>query len=367
MSKISVISVANKTLPDNDHRLEYGRLSRICQMYFALPEKPSGLPESQFIKVDVKEGFRFRYLLPMFAFLVFLIHYRKRFDLLFFNSTIWILFGPLIAWVAGIPCIIAVTGLGRTFSARTPQYHILQPIYLLLMSLSLRVARRILFQNHGDMDNLTKRFPRFSSKFVYVGSAVAMPVLREKQFDQTVLSVVLVARLMPDKGIEDFIHVAQQMNEKRLRFILIGPTSRGFEWLADQVKELDSRGIIRYLGELNTDSTLDQLAQAHIFLFPSYGEGMARVMLEAGFEQMCPIAYDIAANRDLIADGRGFLVKTGDVDMIILILRRLMQDRDLLKRNAVAYQQWVIANFNIETYLRRMDAVFSAIASEIGT
>jgi glycosyltransferase involved in cell wall biosynthesis len=360
-----ILYITNKCLPDGDHRLVYAKISRSCEITFAFPSKPQSLDESHFVRFGFSEGFRLVYCCYFLQLWAYLRSNRACYDLVHFNSTNLILLGPIIAWLAGIPSIITVTGFGRTFFRDSPKFRMLQWLYLSVLGVSVSCARRVLFQNHGHLEWMRSRSPYLRSKLKYVGSAVSAPVVGEKDFSVSPLRVLLVARLMPDKGIDDFLHVAEDMRCGPWKFILVGPRSAGFSDLAARVEASHSRGIIEYMGELDAASVTHQFALAHVFFFPSHHEGMARVMLECGFARMCPVAYNIPANRDLSGEGRGFLVAVGHTEQVISTLTELSRNRAVLLDNAVAYQKHVLENFDVESFRRRMDAILQELGTEM--
>jgi len=81
---------------------------------------------------------------------------------------------------------------------------------------------------------------------------------------------------------------------------------------------------------------------------------------------MCPIAYDLVFNRDLVDAGRGFLVKVGDLNSVVDILNHLREDRNLLESNARAYQEYVTRHYSMEVFSNRMDQILIGLAQEIG-
>lgn len=365
MKPIKVLYVVNKKLPAGDYRLRYNEHSQVCTIIYALPCKPEILHEHSYVQIRFEEGFRLRYIIEFGRLLSYLVHHKREFALVHFFSTNLILLGPIIAAIAGVPSCITVTGLGRTFTSRSLRFQALRPIYMLFMTIAVHLVRGVLFQNYADLDVFKRRFPWSASKFFYVGSAVSMISVQGKCFSDRCLRIILIARLMPDKGITDFLAVAEQLcSEKHFEFLLIGPASTGFEALQHTVQAYHARKIITYQGELDASATFEQLAQAHILFFPSYGEGMARVMLEAGFTKTCPICYDIAANRELIETGRGFIIPRGNIDMAVATIKYLERNREMLERNATAFQQYIIENFNIEAYSSRMDAIMTKITQQ---
>jgi len=364
--RLSILFTANKALPDNDHRLVYGELSRVCSMTYALPGKPDTVDPAAYIKLDIGEGLRLRYFFHLMLLAARLLPKRRLFDVWSHSSTLPILIGPLVSTLIRVPSVITLTGFGRLFTSNGFRNRILRPLYMGLLGLSIRLSRRVLFQNHGYLADLADRFPSQSHKFHYTGSAVSMPVFGEKDFSAPTLKVFLASRLMPDKGVDDFLQTAARLQGQGFEFILAGPRSIGFDYIFETVKEYHTLGIIRYLGELNSDEMLTEFDQAHVFFLPSYGEGMARVMLEAGFAQTCPIGYDISANRDLISEGRGFLAPRGDFDAAVSILRTLAGDRNALRTNAINYQKHILQYYSMEVFCQRLDEIFKDLAVELG-
>jgi glycosyltransferase involved in cell wall biosynthesis len=364
--ELRILFLTNKALPDSDHRLAYGHSSDICSITFALPDKPHSLDPAEFVRVGIGEGLRLRYLWRLIFLVARVAGRRKQFDLVHHASGLPFLLGPALFGLIGMPSVITITGFGRLFTSETPIYRSLRPLFMQLLGLSVRLARRVLFQNHGDLARLAKKYPAYAHKFCYAGSAVQMPVTKDKDFSSPNLRVLFPTRLMPDKGVDDFLQAAKMLHGQGFEFVLAGPGSLGFDGLFEKVKEHDAAGIIRYLGELTSSATVDEFAKAHVIYFPSYGEGMARVMLEAGFGQLCPICYDIPANRDLIAEGRGFLVSRGDIDAAVSVLRTLAADRQATRSNAVNYQKHILENYTMEIFTRRMDEIFKDLSEELG-
>ena len=85
-------------------------------------------------------------------------------------------------------------------------------------------------------------FRKKPKNIVYAGSAVDSPIVQQKSFSTPLLRVLLVARLLPDKGIRDFLEVASQLCQSSFEFILVGPPSVGFDTLLAEVKKLAAQG-----------------------------------------------------------------------------------------------------------------------------
>ena len=75
--RLSILFTANKALPDNDHRLIYGELSKVCSMTYALPGKPDTLDSSAYTRVNIGEGLRIEYLFHLVRLAAFVARNRN--------------------------------------------------------------------------------------------------------------------------------------------------------------------------------------------------------------------------------------------------------------------------------------------------
>jgi glycosyltransferase involved in cell wall biosynthesis len=182
-----------------------------------------------------------------------------------------------------------------------------------------------------------------------------------KNFKDEQLHVLLISRLMPEKGIKDFLNISENLHNKKIKFTLVGPKSVGFDPLNNEVIYSHTKGLIDYRGELDIQAINLVLKESHIFLFPSYGEGMARVLLEAGFGRLCPIVYDISANKELINPNGGFIVPIGDIKKVISIINNLYLDREKLEINAINYQKHITEKYNTSVFTKNLDSIINSL------
>ena len=126
----------------------------------------------------------------------------------------------------------------------------------------------------------------------------------------------MLGRLLGQKGIPDFVQVAQRIRLRRpeARFLLAGeedfvhPDAISAEWVNQQ-------NGVEYLGRLADVRPL--LAQADVLLFPSYREGVPRVVMEAAATGLPTVGFDVPGVREAVRHGQtGYLVSDRDVDAL---------------------------------------------------
>lgn len=126
--------------------------------------------------------------------------------------------------------------------------------------------------------------------------------------------VVYVGHVKIKKGITEIFGVARQVPQ--IQFDIIGPVQE----LPENEGKPDN---INLVGEVPHDQVSAYLEQADVFLFPSYTEGFANVMLEAMAEGLPIIASDVGANKDMIENRGGIIVPVKDVEAIYNALRAI--------------------------------------------
>jgi len=357
-----ILLVANKMLPEQDYRLAYRQLSSCAEVVFGLPGRPASLPPTAFVSFDFGEGMRWRDLLGFWALFRYLFQHRNEYDAVHFFSTKLQLFGPLVAACVGIPCLTTITGFGRVFNRQTWLYRILRWPYLMFAGQSLRFSRATFFQNRGDMKWLMQRFPRWAPNMYWVGSGVTAPIVTEKNFADGPLRVLLAARLMPDKGIPVYLECARKLQGANIQFRLAGPASDGQQHLWADILRAHELGQIHYLGELSSSQLAEEYGRCHVFVHPSRGEGMPRVMLEAGHYRLCPIASDIPAHQDLVKPGCGLIIDAGcELTSLCEALERFEQNRVECERTARQYQQQIVRTYSSRAYAERMDTLLQSL------
>lgn len=351
-----LVCVVNYRLPPHDYRIHYAALSEVCDVEFALPERPDA--DVVWHRVDFGEGLRLREAAALVQLVRLLASLRGSGAVVHFFSSKLVAVGPLLARLLGVPSIVTVTGFGRTFSDRRLRYRVLRAPYRALFRLSAMSARLILFQNTADLGATTAWLPALSSKMHYVGSATAAQPTGAPKPPPPPLRVLTVARLLESKGILDVLEVARRAGSEAA-FTIVGPPSASEPQTAAAVAQAHADGVVEYAGQLSADALAKRYSESHVLLFLSHAEGMARVLLEAGVHRLCPVVSDIPANRDVVGPGRGFLVPLGDAAAAAARMDELARDPQALEDNAARFAHHVETGFRPEAYARRLDALLA--------
>jgi glycosyltransferase involved in cell wall biosynthesis len=149
---------------------------------------------------------------------------------------------------------------------------------------------------------------------------------RRRPDDEVV--VLSVARLVPEKGIEDLIRAVAEAGDSRLRLVVAGDGPRR-EGLVELAAGLGVR--LTILGHLAQGELAQTYADADVFALLSHHEPWGVAVNEAAASGLPLLLSDrVGAAADLLVDSRnGFLVPAGDVHEAARALRRLAAEPGL--------------------------------------
>lgn len=280
------------------------------------------------------------------------------------------IYGSLAARSLGIPVVNNVSGLGTTFIRDTWLTRIVRMLYRFGLSRSAYVF----FQNGDDRELFVgSRLVKSDQARLLPGSGVDLdrfapaPLVPRKTDKDTVF--ILIARLLWDKGVGEYIEAARQVKAKvpSTQFKLLGflDVENQTAVPRDAVAGWEREGIVEYLG--HSDDVRPHIAAADCVVLPSYREGTPRSLLEAAAMARPLITTDTAGCREVVDDGvNGWLCKVKDAaDLADRMLRfakaspEQKQEMGRLSRSKVEreFDERIVIN----AYL---DAVEAALANK---
>jgi glycosyltransferase involved in cell wall biosynthesis len=264
-----------------------------------------------------------------------------------------VIYGCLAAARTGVPLVAAmITGAGVVREESGEGGGAAGTAARLLYRRSLRHAHLVFFQNRDDEHLFRERRLLGAERVVQVpGSGVdlerfpfAPPVLRP-------LTFLLVARLLPAKGVREFAEASRCLKERygeQVRCLLVGPFEHGAGGIRpEEVSEWQASGALEYRGEVL--DVRPHLGEASVFVLPSYyGEGRPRTVLEAMAMGRAVITADTPGCRDTIQDGvSGLLVPPRDPGALAAAMERFVLDPELIARMGLRGRERAEACFDV--------------------
>ncbi|OOZ37832.1 glycosyltransferase family 4 protein [Solemya elarraichensis gill symbiont] len=214
-----------------------------------------------------------------------------------------VIYGSFAARSLKIPVINTITGLGTAFLSGSWLMRIVETLY----RHSQRWPSRVFFQNPDDRNLfLSRQLVAEEKSACLPGSGVDLKRFMAAEYPASQpIKFLLIARLLRDKGIVEFVDAARQIRKiyPHTSFQLLGPLgASNRSALADEeVAAWVEEGIVEYLGE--TDDVRPFLHAAHCVVLPSYREGTPRALLEAAAVGRPLIATDVPGCREVVDAG----------------------------------------------------------------
>jgi glycosyltransferase involved in cell wall biosynthesis len=156
--------------------------------------------------------------------------------------------------------------------------------------------------------------------------------------DDGPLRLLCVGRLIERKGQHHLIEAVKRLTDDGVEVTLdLVGTGDAEAALKSQVQELELEGRVRFLGYVAREEIAAHYAAAHVFVLPSYNEGMSVATLEAMASGLPVLVSHTGGTTELVVEGRnGQAFHWADVAALTDYLRSLATDRDLLRRMGTA-------------------------------
>lgn len=254
------------------------------------------------------------------------------------------IYGGLTCRLSNIPYIANITGLGTAVENKG----ILQKVTLILYRQALIKASCVFFQNSENKEFFMRNKVIKAKNRLIPGSGVNLDhyTVMDYPSDEKI-NFLFVARVMKEKGIDQFIDAAKYFSSKkkpRVSFHVLGFCEQDYY---SKLIKLQNSGVIEYHG-MQSD-VRKFYKSSHCIIHPTYyPEGMSNVLLEGAASGRPIITTNRSGCREIIDDGvNGYIVEQkNSQDLIEKIERFLDLDHEIKKQMGLASRKKVEKEFD---------------------
>jgi glycosyltransferase involved in cell wall biosynthesis len=243
-----------------------------------------------------------------------------------------VIWGGISARIRNIPFFALITGLGFAFQGKSFKRRLLTKLVSFLYRIALSHSKAVIFQNKDNRDLFIKKgiVPR-SKTHIVNGSGVDIKKYSYTKQPDNDVSFLLVSRLLGEKGLREYAAAAKIVKAKfhNIKFDLVGAEDASLD--AIPLEEVISwSNYVNYNG-----STLDvrpYIKKCHVYVLPSYHEGLPRSTLEAMSMGRPILTTNATGCKETVDEGiNGFMVPIGSIKKLAEKMIWFIENKDKIQ------------------------------------
>lgn len=254
----------------------------------------------------------------------------------------------------------SITGLGSAYLSNSLFGRIAWRLIKILYRISFSVPGSIIILENNDDKMLLAEEGIITddNSFLVDGAGIDtskyVPSLNKK----STFTVVLVARLLKDKGIAEYIEAGRILKENSVDVCLqlVGTIDAGNISSMSQcdIDIAHRSGFVEYLGY--RADIQDIYSSAHVACLPSYREGLPKSLIEAASCGLPLITTDVPGCRQMISNNNGILIESRSAASIANAVMTLISDPELRNVMGLNSRSMALERFDfkqvIDTYFK---------------
>ncbi|MEE9372217.1 MAG: glycosyltransferase family 4 protein [Saprospiraceae bacterium] len=264
------------------------------------------------------------------------IYKNKKPDIIHHVAIKPVLYGSLAAKYLKIPKVVnAISGLGSMF-INPSKVSLIYRLIKFLYKFSFNNPNLVVIVQNEDDGNIIEKLSKIkpANIFLIKGSGVDMSkYIFSEEIDALPIQIVLVSRMLWDKGVGELVESARALKKKygkKINFVLAGKIDLENKSAISksQLVTWNKEGLVEWIGfqtnvaQLYTDS--------HIAVLPSYREGLPKSLIEAMAIGRPVITTDVPGCREVVESGHnGYLVKAQDSVSLTAAMDKLITNKEL--------------------------------------
>lgn len=277
-----------------------------------------------------------------------------------------VIYGALAARFASVPKYFAmIEGAGYIFTTNNqPSIYrrLLRRFVILLYRVSLSRAEKVFLLNPDDKELFVKeRMVHLMKTILLDGIGVDLDYYRYSKPPLQPVCFIMVARLLREKGVLDYIKAARivKMKHPFARFLLVGSIDINPGSVTQaEVSEWVEEGLVECPGQVQ--DVRIWIAQSSVFVLPSYREGLPRSTQEAMAMGRPVITTDVPGCRETVSDGfNGFIVPVLDYEALADVMSIFIENPELIMSMGIEGYHLAQKRFNEKNINEKILSVFN--------
>lgn len=255
------------------------------------------------------------------------------------------IYGGLVARQKNISCYINITGLGTAFQKE----NIIKKIVVYLYKFSCKKAKLVFFENEENRRIFVKEgIITKENTYVLNGAGINSKdyPFMEYPKQKNPVHFLFVGRIMKEKGIDELIEAFLKLQKESQIVLDIVGAVEDVEY-QKKIKEFSALENIYYYGF--QEDVKPYIKRCHCMVLPSYHEGMANVLLEAGSMGRPLITSNIYGCKEAVNGKNGMTVRCRDAEDLYCKMKKfVMLSYERKRQMGIESHQYILKRFSKE-------------------
>lgn len=259
--------------------------------------------------------------------------------------------------ISGLPYILRVSG--PDIPGFEQRYRNLYPFLKPLIQAIWKNAETVISKCSAEAEMIYEIDPNIEVTIIPNGVDTDRFIPGEPIPDDGPLKLLCVARLIKRKGQHHLIKAVKQISDQGVDITLdlVGSGDAEGEY-RELVESLQVQDQIEFRGYISREEIPNFYAQAHVFVLPSYNEGMSVATLEAMACGLPVVVSRTPGTEELVREGEnGFTFEWGDIELLTQLLLKLDSDRALARQMALVSRMQA-KKFSWDSSAKKFDLLF---------
>ena len=174
------------------------------------------------------------------------------------------------------------------------------------------------------------------------------------------LQMLYLGRIEPNKGMDYLLEAMRILKEEGRAFTLhFAGVEQGKNGYIERFQSLLGERFI-YEGVVSGDQKTNLFKRCHVFVLPSFYEGLPISLLETMSYGLVPVVTDVGSIGEYVKDEEnGLLLKVKDSQSIVEAIDKLGSDGKLLQRLSKNARQTISERFNPADYIKKLNSIYA--------
>ncbi len=280
-----------------------------------------------------------------------------------------ILFGGFVCKLIKVRSLVIFnSGMGYLFSNKLNLfYKLIKFFYINFLKIFImsHENKKVIVENKYDYFLLKKNYNLIDNELNLInGSGINLNKLKYKKEKKNTKIVLFPARVIKEKGIEEFIYAAKLLKKKYpdWKFIVAGAIDydKNSNYSINKLKNLNYKNQVKFLGYVKNMNSLYQ--KTSIVCLPSYREGFSRTLQEAAAFGIPIVTSDAIGCRDAIIPGKtGLLCKPRNYKSLQSKLENLILNKNKRLKFGLNGRKLAEKEFNLKKVLNTNISIYEKL------